>query len=564
MKDFEVYLIISSLMMIMFMLLSIRRRAILERQKIALASVVSAHNSPTSPSSPSKCNKVKIINNLPVKNKCTGGCKNKCSGGCRRKHILPCGCINKCTGECRRKQKLPCGCINKCSGECRRKHILPCGCIGRCNRKCKKWRRIFRKMHKKKSDCGCDKPKRKSVMHVTSPSPASILSVLSSISSASSPSSPVSPTSPTIIIRRRRRRPRRRLVLKPRIRVRSPPRRRVRSPSRRRPCKRVKSLPRRRVRSLPKVISTEVNDTPTIFIKANNNKYVKVDKSEPVMELDFRDPFKLARNDSNVTQEEINKKNHMKIAKVFGTKTDTSVRTPISSVESPTPSTARTPSTTASRTPSTTASPTPSTVESPVASTVVSPTASTVTSTTGRKVAETISTTRSDVMKKEDFRKGKNCNKPNYGLDASPVSYIRKRGSVGLRSCSKNTLSRKMGKPNLGHISDDDSGILNNTDDFEDKKFDPYYLGRFKNLNPHLRFRNMAAKFTDRYSKEHLKKVVVKKAFESDLKDPYAKVPKELRDLPNSVSMQISDNSTNTQFEKDAFDSKYLDAYKLY
>jgi hypothetical protein len=512
------------------MLLSIRRRAILERQKLALASVVSAHNSqtsPTSPTSPSKCNQVKIINN----NKCAGGCKNKCSGGCRRKH------------------NLPCGCINKCSGDCRRKHNLPCGCIGRCNRKCKKWRRIFRKMHKKKSDCGCDKPKRKSVMHVTSPSPASILSVLSSISS---PSSPVSPTSPTIIIRRRRRRPRRRLVLKP----------------------------RRRVRSLPKVISTEVNDTPTIFIKANNNKYVKADK--PVMELDFRDPFKLARNDSNVTQEEINKKNHMKIAKVFGTKTDTSVRTPTSSVESPTPSTAvsqtpsvttsptpsttasPTPSTTASPTPSTTASPTPSTTASPTASTVVSPTASTVTSTTGRKVAETISTTRSEVMKKEDFTKGKNCNKPNYGLDASPVSYIRKRGSVGLRSCSKNTLSREMGKPNLGHISDDDSGILNNTDNFEDKKFDPYYLGRFKNLNPHLRFRNMAAKFTDRYSKEHLKKVVVKKAFESDLKDPYAKVPKELRDLPNSVSMQISDNSTNTQFEKDAFDSKYLNAYKLY
>ena len=154
---------------------------------------------------------------------------------------------------------------------------------------------------------------------------------------------------------------------------------------------------------------------------------------------------------------------------------------------------------------------------------------------------------------------------PNYGLEADPISYRRSKGLVGLKSCSKPTLSKEMGKPFLGHISVRDEPILNNTDDFEDRKFDPYYLGRFKNLNHHLRFKNMASAFSDKFARQKMKKLVVKKAF-PELKDPYAKVPKELRDLPNSVSMQISDNSRTQNFFKndDAFDSKVMDAYKLY
>ena len=77
MKDFEVYLIISSLMIIMLILLSVRRRAILERQKLILSAVSSETHSTSSPVS--KC-----------------GRKNKCDGGCRKRNKLPCGCENKC------------------------------------------------------------------------------------------------------------------------------------------------------------------------------------------------------------------------------------------------------------------------------------------------------------------------------------------------------------------------------------------------------------------------------------------------------------------------------------
>ena len=140
MKDFEVYLIISSLMMIMIMLLSIRRRAILERQKLVLSALSSETHSTSSP-------------------------------------------VLKCGGK---KYKLPCGCKNKCS------------------RKCRKWKNHLKNITRKMSNCGCNKPKRKSVMHViTSPSPSSVLSAISSITS------PTSSTSPKLVIKRRRRRRRR-------------------------------------------------------------------------------------------------------------------------------------------------------------------------------------------------------------------------------------------------------------------------------------------------------------------------------------------------------------------
>ena len=394
MKDFEVYLIISSLMIIMFMLLSIRRRSILERQQLVLSALSSETHSNYSP-------------------------------------------VSKCGGK---KYKLPCGCKNKCSGECR------------------KWKNHLKNITRKMSNCGCNKPKRKSVMHViTSPSPSSVLSAISSITS------PTSSTSPKLVIRRRR--------------------------------------PRRK--------AMDLENSPTIFIRSNSGKYLKVNNKENFMELHFKDPFKLARNKKNVTQEQLNKKNHKNIIQIF------------SKVAPPTVSSV--------------ASPTVSSVASPTVSSVVSPI------------------------------KEKNCNLPNYGLEADPISYRRTKGLVGLKSCSNPTLSKEMGKPFLGHISVHDEPILNNTDDFEDRKFDPYYLGRFKNLNHHLRFKNMASAFSDKFAKQKMKKIVVKKAF-PELKDPYAKVPKEMRDLPNSVSMQISDNSKTANFFKndDAFDNKVNDAYKLY
>ena len=416
MKDFEVYLIISSLMMIMFMLLSIRRRAILERQQLVLSALSSETHSNYSP-------------------------------------------VSKCGGK---KYKLPCGCKNKCSGECRKKYKLPCGCKNKCSRKCRKWKNHLKNITRKMSNCGCNKPKRKSVMHViTSPSPSSVLSEISSITS------PTSSTSPKLVIRRRRRRRR----------------------------------PRRK--------SIDLENSPTIFIRSNSGKYLKVNNKENFMELHFKDPFKLARNKKNVTQQQLNKKNHKNIIQLF----------------------------------SKVAAPTVSSVVSPTVSSVVSPTVSSVVSPI----------------------KEKNCNFPNYGLEADPISYRRTKGLVGLKSCSNPTLSKEMGKPFLGHISVHDEPILNNTDDFEDRKFDPYYLGRFKNLNHHLRFKNMASAFSDKFAKQKMKKIVVKKAF-PELKDPYAKVPKEMRDLPNSVSMQISDNSKTANFSKndDAFDNKVNDAYKLY
>jgi hypothetical protein len=485
MKDFEVYLLISSLMIIMFMLLSIRRKAILERQKLVLSALSVLSSEAHSISSP----------------------VSKCGG---KKYKLPCGCKNKCNGGCRKKYKLPCGCKNKCNGGCRKKYKLPGGCKNKCNGGCRKLKNHLKNITRKMSNCGCNKPKRKSVMHViTSPSPSSVLSAISSITS------PTSSTSPKLVIKRRRRRRR----------------------------------PRRK--------SIDLENSPTIFIRSNSGKYLKVNNKENFMELHFKDPFKLARNKKNVTQQQLNKKNHKNIIQLFS-----KVASPtVSSVVSPTVSSVVSP------TVSIVVSPTVSSVVSPTVSSVVSPTVSSVASSTvSSVVSPTVSSVASSTVSSVvSPTKEKNCNLPNYGLEADPISYRRTKGLVGLKSCSNPTLSKEMGKPFLGHISVHDEPILNNTDDFEDRKFDPYYLGRFKNLNHHLRFKNMASAFSDKFAKQKMKKIVVKKAF-PELKDPYAKVPKEMRDLPNSVSMQISDNSKTPNFFKndDAFDNKVNDAYKLY
>ena len=101
---------------------------------------------------------------------------------------------------------------------------------------------------------------------------------------------------------------------------------------------------------------------------------------------------------------------------------------------------------------------------------------------------------------------------------------------------------------------------------FEHKKFDPFYLGRMNNLNHDLRLKNLSNAFSHRVKTQKMKgHAIKKKAFDGQLKDPFSTVPKLERDIPGTVSMQISDNGSPVDSSlQNAFSDRLTDSFKLY